>query len=170
MQQLLSKFRRLKIQTKLVVYYITFVVIFMGVMIFFAYHQTVQSLQVAIDRENALILARQIAIRIGLFGLPISMVLIAAVMAMARKLIAPLRALSETVSHIAGGERTASAPVLSEDEAGALTRDINTVTEKFRQSLSALQERKQAEEKLLQFRRVMDESIDAIFLIDLETG
>src|SRR5687767_6728571 len=100
MQQLLSKFRRLKIQTKLVVYYISFVAIFMGVMIFFAYHQTVQSLQVAIDRENALILARQIAIRIGLFGLPISMVLIAAVMVMARKLTAPLRALSETVSHI----------------------------------------------------------------------
>src|SRR5687768_9320829 len=103
MQQLLSKFRRLKIQTKLVVYYITFVVIFTGIMIFFAYHQTVQSLQVTIDQENALLLARQIAIRIGILGLPISMLLIAVVMIMAQRITAPLRTLSETVSHITDG-------------------------------------------------------------------
>ena len=36
--------------------------------------------------------------------------------------------------------------------------------------LSELQERKQAEKDLLQFRKVMDESSDAIFMIDQETG
>ncbi|HEX6034759.1 MAG TPA: hypothetical protein VFY83_10010, partial [Anaerolineales bacterium] len=50
MQHLLSKFQRPKIQTKLAVYYITFVVIFTGIMIFLAYNQTVQSLQTIIDR------------------------------------------------------------------------------------------------------------------------
>ena len=174
MQHLLSKFRRPKIQTKLAVYYITFVVIFTGIMIFFAYNQTVQSLQTIIDRENALALARQIAIRIGLLGLPISMLLIAAVMVMAKRITAPLRALSETVSQITDGELTAYAPVLSEDEVGALSRAFNTMTQKLRQTLDGLQtelhERKQAEEKLLQFRTVMDESKDAIFLIELETG
>ena len=143
-------------------------------MIFLAYHQTVQSLQATIDRENALLLARQIAIRIGILGLPISMLLIAAVMIMAQRITAPLRALSETVSHITEGDLTASAPVLSDDEVGALARALNAMTEKLRQTLAGLQaelqERKQAEEKLLQFRSVMDESNDAIFLIDLETG
>jgi PAS domain S-box-containing protein len=174
MKQFLSIFRRLKIQTQLVIYYLAFVVIFTGIMIFFAYNQTVWLLQLTIGRENALVLARQIAIQIGVLGLPISMLLIAAVMVMARRITAPLRALSETVSHITAGHLTASAPVLSDDEVGALARAFNAMTEKLRQTLAGLQaelhERKQAEEKLLQFRRVMDESNDAIFLIDLETG
>ena len=174
MKQLISRFRRLKIQTKLVVYYTAFVVIITGVMIFFVYQQTVVALQGRIDRETALGLARQIAIGTGIVGLPVSMLLIAAVFILAQRITAPLRALSETVSHISDGELTASAPVFSDDEVGALARAFNAMTEKLRQTLAGLQaelrERKQAEEKLLQFRRVMDESSDAIFLIDLESG
>ena len=100
MKQFFPRFQQYKIQTKLAVYYTIFVVLSMGVMIFFTYHQTVQSLQTTIDREKAQALARQIAIGMGLFGFPISILLIAAVMAMARRITAPLRALSETVSHI----------------------------------------------------------------------
>jgi len=173
MKHFFSRFQRLKIRTKLVVYYLTSVVIFTGIMIFFVYQQTIQVLEMTIDREIALAVARQIAIRIGIFGLPISMLLIAAVMAIAQRVIAPLRAFSETISHIAAGKLTASAPVLSDDKVGALDRAFNAMTEKLRQTLTGLQaelhERKQAEEKLLQFRRVMDESNDAIFLIDLES-
>jgi len=48
------------------------------------------------------------------------------------------------------------------------------MTEKLRQTLAGLQaelrERKQAQEELLQFRKVMDESNDAIYMIDPETG
>jgi PAS domain S-box-containing protein len=48
------------------------------------------------------------------------------------------------------------------------------MTEKLGQTLDGLQkelqERKQAENHLLQFRRVMDESNDAIFLLDPETS
>ena len=174
MQQFPSIFQRLKIQTKLVIYYVIFVVITTGSMIFVAYNQTVQSLQTTIDRETALTLARQIAFSIGMIGLPISMLLIVAAVIMARRITAPLRALSETVSHIAEGRLDASAPVLSKDEVGALAQAFNSMTEKLRQTLAGMQEelheRKQAEENLLQFRRVLDESNDAIFLIDLETG
>ena len=174
MQQFFLIFQRLKIQTKLVIYYITFVVMTTGVMVLIAYNQTVQSLQATIDRETALEVARQIAVSIGMIGLPISMLLIAAAVIMAQRITSPLRALSETVSRITGGELTASAPILSDDEVGALAQAFNSMTEKLRQTLDGMQEelreRKQAEENLLQFRTVLDESIDAIFLIDLETG
>lgn len=174
MQQFFSIFQRLKIQTRLVIYTIVFVVVTMGIMILVAYHQTVQSLQAAIDAETSLELARQIAIRIGVFGLPISMLLIAAVTVMAQRITAPLLALRKTVSHITEGELAVSAPVLSGDEVGTLARELNVMTEKLRQTFAGMQaelhERKQAEENLLQFRSVLDESSDAIFLIDLETG
>ena len=153
MKQFFSRFQHYKIQTKITVYYTIFVVITMGVMIIFAYYLTFQSLQATTDYENALALARQVALGIGLLGLPISMLLIGAVMAMAQRITAPLRALSEVVSHISDGELSVSAPVLSEDEVGALARAFNSMTEKQRQTLAGLQaelqERKQAEEALV---------------------
>ena len=174
MQQFLSKFQRLKIQTKLVAYSAAFAFIVTGFMIVLAYHHTAVILQTAVDQETALALARQVAIGIGLTGVLISILLIAAVVLVARRITAPLRALSETVSHISEGELAASAPVFSDDEVGALARAFNAMTEKLRETLAGLQtelnERKQAEEKLLQFRKVIDESSDAIFLIDLESG
>ena len=136
MKQFFSVFQRLNIQTRLVVSYIIFVVLIMGVMIFLVYHQTAQSLQATIDRATALALARQIAIRIGLFGLPIVMILVAAAMMMVRAFHSRMEKLRQTLSGLQ----------------------------------SELQARKQAEEELLQFRRVMDESNDAIFLIDLAGG
>ena len=173
MQHFFSKFQRPKIQPRLVLYYIICVVTFTGIISILAYSQTVQSLQLTLDRENALAVARQIAIRIGILGLPVSMIVIAAVMGIAGR-ITPLRPLREIVSHNTEGERTASARLPSDDESGALARAFHSMKEKLRQTLAGLQtelhERKQAEEKLLQFRTVMDESKDAIFLIDLEAG
>ena len=178
MQKFFSIFQRLKIQTKLVVYYTTFAVITTGVMIFFAYHQTAVALQATIDRETALGLARQIAISTGIVALPVSMLLIAVVIILARRITAPLSALSETVSHISNGELTASAPVLSDDEVGALARAFNSMTEKLRQTLARIQdelhERKQAESALREseerFRKVFQSSPVAICITTLEDG
>ena len=174
MQQLFSRLRRLKIQTKLVAYATAFSLMITGFMIVFAYYQTVVILQTAVDPEVAPGLARQIATGIGIVGILISILLIAAMVIVARRITAPLRELSETVFHSTDGELNASAPVLSDDEVGALARAFNAMTGKLRQTLAGLQaelrERKQAEENLLQFRRVMDESNDAIFLIDLSNG
>jgi PAS domain S-box-containing protein len=132
------------------------------------------ALIVEIDRSIALRPARQLAINIGVVGALISVILIVAVIIMAQRITAPLRALSETVSHISKGQIDASAPVLSDDEVGALAQAFNSMTEKLRQTLAGLQlelrDRKQAEDNLLQFRKVMDETSDAIFLIDLESG
>ena len=132
------------------------------------------ALIVEIDRNIALRPARQLAINIGVVGALISIILIAAVIIMAQRITAPLRALNETVSHISKGQLDASAPVLSDDEVGALAQAFNLMTEKLRQTMAGLQgelrEREQAEDNLLQFRKVMDETSDAIFLIDLESG
>ena len=150
----------------------------MGVMIFFAYHQTILALETIADREMALRLARQLAVSIGIVGLPISMLLIAAVILMAQRITAPLRALSEMVSHISDGELTTSAPVLSDDEVGALARAFNAMTEKLRQTLAGLQdelrERQQAEAALREseerFRKVFHSSPMAICITTLEDG
>ena len=151
MQQFFSIFRRLKIQTKLVVYYILFVVITTGITILFAYNQTIYFLESTIDPAAARQLARQLAIVIGMVGLPILILLIPAALIMAKRITAPLRALSATVSRIEKGDLEASAPVLSEDEVGTLAQAFNSMTEKLRHTLvgmqAELQERKQAEEE-----------------------
>lgn len=132
------------------------------------------ALIVEIDQEIALQPARQLAVNIGIVGVQFSIILVVAVIAMAGRITAPLRALSEAVSSISKGELNTSAPVLSDDEVGALARAFNSMTEKLGLTLDGLQkelqERKQAENHLLQFRRVMDESNDAIFLVDPETS
>ena len=178
MRQFLSLFQRLSTHTKLVLYSIIFVTIITGVMIFVVYYQTALALQAAIDRETALRLARQIAVSIGIVGLPIAILVIAAVNILAHRITAPLRALSETVSRISSGELTASAPVLSEDEVGALARAFNSMTEKLRKTLAEMQgelrERKQAEAALREseerFRKVFHSSPIAISITTLEEG
>ncbi len=93
---------------------------------------------------------------------------------MARRITAPLRALSETVSRISAGDLNAAAPIISDDEVGTLARAFNAMTDKLHQTLAGLQgelrERKLAQDELLQFRKVMDESNDAIYMIDPETS
>jgi PAS domain S-box-containing protein len=132
------------------------------------------ALIVEIAQDVALQPARQLAINIGIVGIQLAIILIVAVIVMAGRITAPLRELSEVVARISKGELNASAPILSDDEVGALAGAFNSMTEKLGQTLDGLQnelqERKQAENHLLQFRRVMDESNDAIFLVDPETS
>lgn len=132
------------------------------------------ALVVELDKNSALWPAKELALNIAITGVIVSVILVIVVIFMAQRITAPLRALSETVSRISAGELDASAPVLSDDEVGALAQAFNSMTEKLRQTLAGLQdelrERKQAQEELLQFRKVMDESSDAIYMIDPETS
>ncbi|HMB23683.1 MAG TPA: PAS domain S-box protein [Anaerolineales bacterium] len=128
------------------------------------------ALIVEMDRDVALEPARRLAANIGFVSLQISIILIVAVLVMAERMTAPLRALSETVARVSQGQLSAAAPVFVNDEVGALARAFNSMTAKLRQTLDGLQneltERRQVESDLLQFRTVMDESNDAIFLMD----
>ena len=122
------------------------------------------ALMVEIDQDIALAPARQLAVDIGIAGSIVSIILLVAVIFMAQRITAPLRALSETVSHISEGKLEASAPVLSDDEVGTLARAFNTMTEKLRQSLAGLQE---SEER---FRKVFQSSPIAICITTAKDG
>lgn len=132
------------------------------------------ALIIEIDETAALLPARQQALKIAITGLLVYVILVLAVIVMARQMTAPLRALSEAVSRVSAGELDASAPVHSDDEVGSLARAFNTMTETLRQTLAGLQdelrERRMVEDELLQFRKVMDDSNDAIYMIDLESS
>ncbi len=132
------------------------------------------ALVVELDRKSALWPAEQLALNISVTGAIFSILLVIIVTFMARQITAPLRALSQTVSRISAGDLDASTPILSDDEVGALAQAFNSMTDKLRHTLAGLQEelrvRKLAEDELLQFRKVMDESNDAIYMIDPETS
>lgn len=132
------------------------------------------ALLVEIDRETVLQPARDLAVNVGIVGIQIVIILLVVVILMTERFTASLRALNETVARISRGQWDALAPIMMDDEVGELARALNSMTKKLRQTFIGLQselnERKQVESDLLQFRTVMDESNDAIFLIDPETG
>jgi PAS domain S-box-containing protein len=132
------------------------------------------ALVVEVNRSSALWPAEQLALNIAITGVLFSILLVIAVLLMARRITAPLRALSQTISRISAGDLDASAPVISDDEVGALAQAFNSMTDKLHQTLAGLQdelrERKLAQEELLQFKKIMDESNDALYMVDPQTG
>jgi nitrogen fixation/metabolism regulation signal transduction histidine kinase len=110
------------------------------------------ALIVEMEREVALQPARELALKIGGAGFLVSLLLLLAAIIIAQRITAPLRALSETVSHISQGQLDAFAPIFFEDEVGSLARAFNSMTEKLRQTLAKtqeeLRERKYAETAL----------------------
>jgi len=132
------------------------------------------ALIVELDEKTAFVPAERLALDVAITGTIISILLVLIVIFMAQRITAPLRSLGETVSRISAGDLDASAPVTSNDEVGALATAFNSMTEKLRQTLAGLQEelreRKMVQDELLQFKRIMDESNDAIYMIDPETS
>jgi PAS domain S-box-containing protein len=132
------------------------------------------ALIIEIDEAIALWPAERLALNIAIAGVMVYFFLVIIITLLARRITAPLRALNETVARVSAGELDATAPIHADDEVGSLARAFNSMTEKLRQTLAGLQEelseRKLAENELLQFRKVMDESNDAIYMIDPESG
>jgi signal transduction histidine kinase/PAS domain-containing protein len=120
MQRFLSLYRQFTPQTRLVFHYIAFAVIILGMAMWFAYNQAIGALQPIQDQAIALDLARRLALQIGIAGLVLFLLLLAGAIVMLQRMAAPLRALSETVSHLPDGQLCALGPVLSGDEAGTL--------------------------------------------------
>lgn len=136
------------------------------------------ALIVEINEEAALGPARRLAVNVALIGILFSMALVIVVTVMAGRITAPLRALTRTVARISGGDLDASAPVLSDDEVGALARAFNAMTSELRQTLAGLEtelhERKQAESALRdseqKFRTIFESSPIAICITALDDG
>ena len=112
------------------------------------------ALIVEINENTALLPARDLSFRVALIGILFSIALVIVVIIMARRITAPLLALTRTVTHISEGDLHASAPVLSDDEVGTLAQTFNIMTEKLRHTLAGLEkelhERQQAEDALRQ--------------------
>ncbi len=132
------------------------------------------ALVVEVNRASALAPARALSVKVALFGLFTSLALILVVFLLARQITYPLEKLTETAIRIEAGELDAAAPLLSTDEVGDLAQAFNNMTEKLRKTLAGLEseliERTRTQHELLKFRNMMDESSDAIFLIDPETS
>jgi PAS domain S-box-containing protein len=136
------------------------------------------ALLVELNRKSALWPAEQLAFNIAVTGVIFSIILIIVVLFIARQITAPLRALSQTVSRVAAGDLDASAPVISDDEVGALARAFNAMTDKLHQTLAGLKdelrERKLAEIALREseerFHKVFESSPVAICITTLEEG
>ena len=108
------------------------------------------ALIVEVNRAIALAPARELAINIFLFGIGMSIGLILIIIPLAKQMTLPLRKLTETASRIESGELDAVAPILSNDEIGALARAFNTMTEKLRHTLAELQNELAERENLIQ--------------------
>ena len=129
------------------------------------------ALIVEIDEQAALLPARLLATNVALIGILFSIGLVIVVTIMAGRSTAPLRVLTQTVSHISEGDLNASAPVLSDDEVGTLAQAFNAMTAKLRQTLVGLEnelyERKQAEDALRQseerYRTLIEGMQDGVY-------
>ncbi len=123
------------------------------------------ALIVEIDEQSALAPARSLAFSVALIGILFSLGLMVIVTFLARRITAPLLALTRTVTHITTGDLNASAPVLSDDEVGTLAQAFNTMTAKLRQTLAGLEtelhERKQVEER---YRTLFEGMQDGVYL------
>lgn len=110
------------------------------------------ALIVEINEDTALMPARHLAFTVALIGFLFSIGLVVVVTIMARRITAPLRALTQTVTHISEGDLNASVQVLSNDEVGTLAQAFNDMTAKLRQTLAGLEkelhDRKQTEDAL----------------------
>jgi two-component system sensor kinase len=73
------------------------------------------ALVVELDRKSALWPAEELALNIIITGVIFSILLVIIVFLLSRQIMAPLRALSQTVSRISAGDLNASAPVTSDD-------------------------------------------------------
>lgn len=102
------------------------------------------------DREVALLAemsqaeafapARQLAGTIILIGSVSAGLLALGVYLLARQIARPILAIADTATHVAAGDLTRTAPVLTQDEVGVLARAFNQMTEKLRLLYEHLEE------------------------------
>jgi GAF domain-containing protein/HAMP domain-containing protein len=103
------------------------------------------------DRELALLAemyqaeafapARQLAWTIALIGLVSAGVLAVGVYLLARQITRPILAIADAAIHVASGDLTQTAPVLTEDEVGVLARAFNRMTGQLRELVTSLEQR-----------------------------
>ncbi len=92
-----------------------------------------------ISQQEAFAPARQLARSIFLIGLGSSGILLLAVYLLSRRIVQPLRFITETAMQIGAGDLTAQAPVVTQDEIGILAQTFNTMTQQLLSSQQQLE-------------------------------
>ncbi|MEM9092030.1 MAG: ATP-binding protein [Cyanobacteria bacterium P01_F01_bin.53] len=92
-----------------------------------------------ISQQEAFAPARQLARSILIIGLGSSGILLLTVYLLSRRIVQPLRAITETAMQIEGGDLTAQAPVVTQDEIGILAQTFNTMTQQLLSSQQQLE-------------------------------
>jgi PAS domain S-box-containing protein len=124
------------------------------------------------DQSEAFEPAARLAQEILLLGLSSAALLLVAVYLLARRITQPILAIADTAILVAQGDLQKRAPVLTNDEIGALASAFNDMTSKLRQSTEQLAEYNQTlEEKVNQrtgeIRAIIDNMADGLAVVDL---
>ncbi len=93
------------------------------------------------SQHEAFAPARKLAVVTGGVGLLVVALLGVAIYFASRRIARPILAITDTVSAVAAGDLTREAPVLTEDEVGALARGFNDMTEQLRENVATLEQR-----------------------------
>ncbi|HEY72828.1 MAG TPA: GAF domain-containing protein [Thermoflexia bacterium] len=93
------------------------------------------------NQQEAFAPARQLAGMIILVGLISTGALAVGVYLLARQIIRPILAITNTAAQMAAGDLTLTVPVLTEDEIGVLARAFNDMTARVRDLVGSLEER-----------------------------
>ncbi|GAB4278620.1 MAG: hypothetical protein Kow0080_30360 [Candidatus Promineifilaceae bacterium] len=114
-------------------------------------YKWVDSLEVALlaemSQKEAFAPARQLAYTIAAIGTAVAAALSLGVLILARQIVRPILAVTETAVQISRGNLTQTAPVTTQDEVGLLARTFNQMTAQLRQLYANLEEKVQELER-----------------------
>jgi len=103
------------------------------------------------SQEEAFAPARRLALTIGAIGLGVVALLGFGIYAASRRIARPILAITDTASAVAAGDLTREAPVMTDDEVGALAGTFNDMTSQLRETLEGLEQR--VEERTEELRK-----------------
>ncbi len=118
------------------------------------------ALVVEMGRGEAMAPARRLAWTIGLIGLAAIGLLAVGVSFIARKIVGPIKTITEAAQKVAGGELTQTVPQLTDDEVGTLARTFNQMTAQLNALYDAVK-RSEAH-----FRSLIENAMDITVVLD----
>jgi signal transduction histidine kinase/DNA-binding response OmpR family regulator len=133
-----------------------------------------------INQDEAFLPARQLAREILLIGLSSAGLLLVAVYLLSRRMTQPILAIADTAIHVAKGDLTLRAPVLTQDEIGVLALAFNQMTGQLEQSNQQLSDYSRTLEQriseatqdlqdtLAYLASIMDNMADGLLVTDKE--